>query len=333
MNDQSKALAAKIEPLRPLMGRIATTDFDAQFPYSACLTSSVVRAFEYVELTTQQEPSSSFFLVPALRAITEDIIFFRFLSEKPRELREMVVRHLTNIEVANRLRDQESFFKSFRPFQPVLRSQETREDIETCKDKLLSFWNSNGWPSFKDRRICIPQIRQMAEKSGSELLEVVYDFIYRLTSGAVHFNPQVLLRLGWGPSRPSGKTLSRVTFSTKNLSQYYLDMSQVYGSYLLCLYFEFFEESLTPNQEERAAIVELRKHLVHVYRWPEMVTFEEMNMTFPERQRVTDFLLHAGYAAIMVREGFSAGAAKLLSISDGGRPEASEDQGSTATPS
>jgi len=42
----------------------------------------------------------------------------------------------------------------------------------------------------------------------------LYDFIYRLTCDVVHFNPQVLLRSGWGdlPNvRFSTGTLNRIT--------------------------------------------------------------------------------------------------------------------------
>ena len=156
------------------------------------------------------------------------------------------------------------------------------------------------------------QTREIAQKSEPVLLEVVYDFIYRLTSGAVHFNPQVLLRLGWGPYKPSGGILSDVTYSTKKLSHYYLGLSQVYGTYLLCLYFELFDEYLMLGEEENDAVVDIREHLFHILRWPEMVTFEEMNKHFPENTSAKNFLFGAAYAAFMVSEGFVAGAEKLL---------------------
>lgn len=140
MSNQSQALAAKLEPLRPIMARIATIDIDfgRHGIYSACLTSSVVKTFELVELTTQQEPSSSFFIVPTLRAITEDIIFLRFLSRFPHEDREMVLQNLMRIELMDMLEDQHIFFKSFRPFQAVLNPPEGA-DVNTWKAELRSY--------------------------------------------------------------------------------------------------------------------------------------------------------------------------------------------------
>ena len=147
----------------------------------------------------------------------------------------------------------------------------------------------------------------MAEKSGVELLKFVYDFIYRLTSGAVHFNPQVLLRLGWGPFIPSTLTLSKVTFSSNNMSSYYNAINQIYGSFLLSLYFELFEGFLLPNEKEKAAVVRLREYLLDERRWPEMVTFEELNLPPPVLQGAKVPLVRAAYAAVLAKEGFVAG--------------------------
>ena len=272
ISDHTQSLAATLDALRPLAERTGTTHFDAQSLYSACLSSSFVRAFEFAELSTQHEPEHAFFLVPALRAIAEDAIVLRFLSMFLPEDREMVLRNLLVVELEDRLRDQETFFESRRPLQPVLGPAANTVDIEHRKEELDSFWRNNGWPAFnqtKNRRSHKPSMRELAAKSEAEFLTVVYDFIYRLTSAAVHFNPQALLRLGWGPTAPSASTLSNVTFSSKNMNPYYLAVSQVYGAYLLCLYFDFFDGFLKPSSNEKIAVARLREHLLHMPRWPE----------------------------------------------------------------
>jgi hypothetical protein len=38
----------------------------------------------------------------------------------------------------------------------------------------------------------------MAEKRGGDILATLYDYLYRLTSGTVHFNVCGLIRTGWG---------------------------------------------------------------------------------------------------------------------------------------
>ena len=68
MSDQSQALAARLEPLRPLLERVATIDFEAHRLFACCLTSSFVKAFEFAELTTKQDSDSARFLTSALRS-------------------------------------------------------------------------------------------------------------------------------------------------------------------------------------------------------------------------------------------------------------------------
>ena len=56
-----------------------------------------------------------------------------------------------------------------------------------------------------------------------------------------------------------------------------------YGLLLFCCYFELFGRFLRPNKRLSALVTELRFDLVGKFRWPEMVTFEEMNLRPPER--------------------------------------------------
>ena len=76
------------------------------------------------------------------------------------------------------------------------------------------------------------------------------------------------------------------------MGDYYLAMCRVYGSYLFCLYFEFFGQFLRLNQEEKSAVRELRKYLLSLPRWPEMITFEEMNIDV-SRPTFSSMLLYA----------------------------------------
>ena len=218
------------------------------------------------------------------------------------------MRDMMAFGLQEKLEWQDTFFRTFRPFQPVL--PPTGVDKEEIAKRLHSFWQGNGWPSLRSNR-AVPPVRQIAEKSDPGLLEVVYDFIYRLTSDAVHFSPQILLRSGWGD------TPIETTFSSSHMGPYYLAVNQVYGSYLLCLYFEFFGEFLGPNQEEENSIAKLRKYLLEKPRWPEMVTFEEMNV--PDPLANCNIILHATLtlmmeekSSIMAENGFISGAKQIL---------------------
>ena len=66
------------------------------------------------------------------------------------------------------------------------------------------------------------------------------------------------------------------------MGHYHHEVIHVYGTYLFCLYFELFQELIEPNEQEKEAIEELRDHLQRIFRWPEMVTFEEMNLPVPD---------------------------------------------------
>ena len=303
----AEALASMLDPLRPFAKRIATVR-PIKTSFSNCLISSFVKAFEFADLASKQIPEVAFFIVPTLRGITEDIIYFRFLSSFPDEICGQVVTDMQLLELSKKSQQQNTFFKTFRPLQPVLPQMNFNE--EETKDRLRSFWRQNGWPKLHGREV--PPVREIAEKSDPGLLGVVYDFIYRLTSSMVHFNPQILLRAGWGKI-PEGP----ITFSYNHMGPYYLGASRIYGSCLLCLYFEFFGQFLEPNQEEEKAVAELRKYLLVTCRWPEMVTFEEMNLPVPLAKsniifRAALTVMMEENCSAMLENGFVAGARQML---------------------
>ena len=308
-------LASKLDPLRPFVERTATVRYGTKRLFSSILKASFVRAFEFIDLASTQESRSAFFLVPALRSITEEIILLRFLSRFPHEVSHQTLDNMFNLMAAETLHNQEAFFETFRPFQPVLRSANIASmDIQKVRHELRSFWRNNGWPNLNRDT---PPTREIAERSDPELLHVVYDFIYRIVSDAVHFNPRALLRTGWG------NTLRETTFSSRNMGDYYLAMCRVYGSYLFCLYFEFFGQFLRPNQEVKSTVRELRKHLLSLHRWPEMITFEEMNVDVP-LPTLPSMLLYRMHDAIMT-DGFISGTKQIIALRKNQRSRSSKE--------
>ncbi|SFE92130.1 hypothetical protein SAMN02799627_04727 [Methylobacterium sp. 13MFTsu3.1M2] len=100
-----------------------------------------------------------------------------------------------------------------------------------------------------------------------------YEYIYFAASNFVHFNPGPLLKMGWGPNE------GPFAFSAKSMSGYYKMLSSFYGSILFIAYQSAFPESFTTDcakdVEVLLALIEAMK------RWPEIVTFEELNMRTP----------------------------------------------------
>ena len=150
-----------------------------------------------------------------------------------------------------------------------------------------------------------PSTRQIAKQLGIEPLDVLYDFMFRLTSGNVHFNSLSLLSLGWGPTK------DRFTFSPRNNGRYYLSFCRVYSVFLLTCYFELFQKQLKLTKQERNLIEDLRAVLVREPIWPEMVTFEQMNLQRPSVHplNVLSFVLWAEH----YKKGFIRGYKRKMS--------------------
>ena len=123
----------------------------------------------------------------------------------------------------------------------------------------------------------IPPTRQIADKHGGEILTKLYDYLYRLTSHTVHFSIGALFRTGWGD-----KSGSRHTFSVRHFNGYYTAYGRVYGAFIFCVYFELFARFLRPGKDIKPRIDDIRNSILSIVRWPEMITFEEMNVPIPD---------------------------------------------------
>ena len=289
-----------LERLQPLTDRVAKATLSPKNDidlFTHCLKASFVKTYEFVRFVAEQKPDDAFFFAATLRGITEDFISLRFLSNLPASDRQLVCDYITKRNYAKKLAQQERFFGTFRPHQPVLRGQ--IQDYDPTK--LQAYWQANGWPNL---RRDMPPTREMARRSDSGLLEVVYDFVFRLTSSIVHFDPSILLRFGWGE-------VPNITFSARNLGLYYHAMCTIYGGYLLCLYCEAFEKEINLSEKEKISVGELRKHLLRSGRWPEMVTYEEMNLPVPKPSVWPHILVRSIYD-LMLQDGFLAGARAII---------------------
>jgi hypothetical protein len=120
--------------------------------------------------------------------------------------RNQLILLLLQQELEARIGEQSRFFELARRDQPVI--QPGMIDETKTEDAIREIWKRNGWAGLTSG--WKPTTRQIAEKNHVDILTTLYDYLYRLTSGAVHFNPQVLLRTGWG--KPI------VRFSPKNLT-------------------------------------------------------------------------------------------------------------------
>ena len=214
------------------------------------------------------------YCVPSLRGICEDLIIFGYLKTVESDSKDQLFSDLMAHGVAKRTQIQAKFFSCVRPGQQVLAPTQSQPEILEIENRIRSTWRSNGWPNLPDRHLS-PPTRQIAEKQGSKVLLCLYDYLFRLTSGTVHFDVPSLLRTGWGDA-PAYK------FSVNNFLLYYAAFCRAYGAFLFLSFLEQFPGLLATNHEETNSVNEIRDWLNGVPRWPEMVTFEEMNQPVPK---------------------------------------------------
>ena len=248
---------------------VSGKDFDV---YLATLKSAFAKSYDFARLAYRaplgRADESSFFMTAGLRGICEDIIALKFIAQFPEDIRQEVMLLEMSTSVRKAIRVQSKFFKRERPFQPVLTPRKS-DDTSKEKQQYANIGARTGLRMIKDK---LPAIEQMAVNVG---LKELYEYLYRVTSETVHFNVRVALRNGWG-------TLpGTVQFGTKTFCKYYLSVNQTYGAFLFCLISETFAGELGLNSNFLEAVAQLRKELNRELRWPEPVTFEEMNVPPP----------------------------------------------------
>lgn len=277
--------ATRFKQLEKYLGSVAEGTIKQKM-FTLCVRASASKCFEFnLALPEFASEKNSFFALSSLRGICEDLIVLRFISTIPPADRQALLVALMGVESATRVKLQGEFFTSFRPQQPVLNFRDVDERIKRAEAASRAIWNKHGWPKLAHGYM--PQLRQIAERQGQHQLAVLYDYLYRLTSGGVHFSVQSLLRSGWGPSPTA------FVFSTKNFDRYFSEYCSLYGAFLFCLYFEFFSGVLRPGAKERAIVAKIREGILMTRRWPEMVTYEEMNVKPPERGEAAKMIASA----------------------------------------
>ena len=207
-------------------------------------------------------------LMSTLRGVTEDLICLTYLCGLKGSLGKRLIPLLMHENVAKGIDVQRKFFEANNPLQPVLGGGsgggDTSKRADQAKKDVKAFWTAAG-------RTSAPTVRDMAATLG---LDSTYEFIYFATSNFVHFNPSALLRLGWG-----AKT-GPFTFSIENINAYYRNFASFYGAIL----FIGFEASFGLehfSEDVRGDVKRLIELVGKVQRWPEVITFEEMNRQPP----------------------------------------------------
>ena len=244
--------------------------------FRCTLRAAFVKAFEFARFTNsiriERADQTCFFMASALRGICEDLITLKFLRRLPRKDRDDVMMLEMSMVLHKRIGAQTEFFLKERPFQLVMQGLEDEEHIRNLQERLHAIGQRSGlWNTEKK----LLPIEQMAIKLQ---MKPTYDYFYRVTSDVVHFNPGIALRSGWSQN---GDPPTKGSFSTKNFTRYYLAFCQVYGTWLFIKIARAFAKDLTLSKPFRNILTSVEKQLNELARWPEAVTFEEMNRKPP----------------------------------------------------
>jgi hypothetical protein len=271
--------------------------------FSSLIKCSLIKNYEFLKLVFHEDKFEKYFFATSfLRSIVEDVIVLESLHSFAAEKREKLLKGIQLLEVKERILKQWNFFQKYRPFQPVIDKGYT---FNEAKADVQNIWRENGWPKFEVTATkLMPPTVDLARKLAPGILDILYEFIFRLSSGTVHFSPQTLLRMSWG-NIDSEKNISG-TISVNHMANYHKAFCQTYGTLLFTFYFEFFSDEIKATPTEQAIVVKIRKHLLEEIRWPEMITFEEMNLPVPKAYH-DKILVYAVIHQIIIenlKEGF-----------------------------
>ncbi|HLK52435.1 MAG TPA: DUF5677 domain-containing protein [Candidatus Angelobacter sp.] len=266
-----KEIIELLGKLDPMIRKIGNFNLLRDGFYKGVLKYSFVRAYEFALYANSlpDEDKTAFFCSGALRGICEDLIVLKFLHKLRRKDRDSAISARMLQEAAKATTRQRDFFKSYRPFQPTFSFKRPNVILKKATDDLKTLGLISGLWTGK-----MPTIETMARRT--RLLSL-YRFIYSMTSDLVHFNPRIAFRAGWGDIP------RKIEFSSKNFSRYYLDFCRLYSTLMLVMFFEKFSRITKTTKEDQVSIKALRNSLNRELRWPEAVTYEEMNVEGPNQ--------------------------------------------------
>ena len=245
--------------------------------YKYIASAAIVKAYEFLLLSMDSTQNTQpFFSLGTLRAICEDFIVLSFIKKLDESNRNKFVRCRMEIEFQTTLRKQTKFFDKERHTQPVLNvsNKKANKIIKENENIIKEIARKEDlWDVNKIKRS--PSVSFMAKELN---LKDFYDFYYSLTSELVHFNPRILLRMGWCNDK---ETMSDFHFSTKNFSGYYQNVSFFYASVLFVRMMNSLQDIFIQTDEFKRNNNEIESNISKDLRWPELITYEEMNIQSP----------------------------------------------------
>jgi hypothetical protein len=272
---ETKSVLELLKDIESEMRTIAQVDMPSDGMYRCTVRGALVKAYEYAHYT-HSHPSedkdlneSAFFSCASLRGICEDVIALKYFGKLKRAERDEMVHTQMIITTFEEIEKQARFFARIRPYQPVLPPRSPEGTLSSLKKRLhdigvaASLWKAGNR---------FPSISAMAKAVD---LQELYDYMYSVTSQMVHVSPKVIMRSAWGEDP------QRAKLSFGNFARYYFEVQVIYSVYLFWLQCKTFEHELGLQAKLVSTADALYDAIDAEIRWPEAVTFEEMNIKPP----------------------------------------------------
>lgn len=270
--DFKRTMLAKYKKLAsfiPIYNRITLAVFKEE-QFQAVLIAALVKSFEFnFDLNRAKNVTNAFYNLSFLCGICEDLIALKFIGKLSSNDRNELIIAYNQYLLLSSVKSQTDFFRSVKPFQPIVHYGQAAMKLEDIEKVLMEFWSKRGHR--KDK--IFPGVEHMAVDSKLKLL---YDYLYHATSKTVHFSPNILLRLGWYKSKDDP-----IVFSVKNFGHYYDIFNCYYGSYLFVEFCSAFKTHLNLNKDFLGIVKSIKATLADFDYFPELVTFEELNIKRP----------------------------------------------------
>lgn len=234
-----------------------------------------VKCYDFIiHCCTSKDEDASFFKLPVLRSLCEDLITITYLKTKPKVESRKLLNELTSFEMFESLIVQEKFFEKYNPYQIVPPSRlipksKKQKVIDKPKDKNKA--EKQGYAT-------LPSVYRMAQECG---MEDLYMYIYHASSKLVHFSPDTLLKLGWGNVDEKTGDIN-ATISFKNYHKYYTAFVIFYSSYIFIRQTKEFQGLIPISKNIKKQILKLEKEYEDID-WPEITTFDQLNIKGPSQ--------------------------------------------------
>ena len=235
------------------------------------MKSAFTKSYDYCGTAARTAQRDSFVLQPFLRGICEDLITLKYIKKhlKVESERNKIVQLFSWYLQYSSAKAQQEFFAKVKSPQLSLSLVDPDALISQFETELKGFWHAKG---FNPNKI-FPSVENMAIDAG---LKDLYEFLYHATSKTVHFSPNILMRLGWFKSKEEP-----IIFSYRNFYKYYYQFNNYYALYLFVIFSTTFKNELQLSRGFMKEAKGIEKMLEDMNFYPELVTYEEMNMKRP----------------------------------------------------